>query len=381
MTSTNEATFVVELTPRGRAAVAVVLVAGPRAVQAVDACFHSVSGKRLVATCKDRILLGRWDGVEGEELIACRRGDARVEVHCHGGFAAVQNVMDRLITNGCQAISWQEWIRRSATDPICAAAQTALADAPTARTAAILLDQFHGALTRTIRDILEAVDATDWTTATALLDAVLSYRELGGHLTTPWQVVIAGRPNVGKSSLMNAIAGYQRAIVFDQPGTTRDVVTLETAIDGWPIRLADTAGLRATTDAVESEGVARANAAMSDADLIVFVGDVFELHKTAMPSLPTQKRVIRVLNKSDLMMPSYTADHQRWDLFTSAVTGDGIEELLAAISRSLVPTAPEPGSAMPFGAEQIVALEAARLAVAREDCAGLTAQLRPLIDN
>jgi tRNA modification GTPase len=86
-------------------------------------------------------------------------------------------------------------------------------------------------------------------------------------------VVIAGPPNVGKSSLINALLGYQRAIVFDQPGTTRDVLTATTAIDGWPVELADTAGIREGDDAIETEGVARALAEIRAADLVVEVWD------------------------------------------------------------------------------------------------------------
>src|SRR6185503_7750192 len=104
---------------------------------------------------------------------------------------------------------------------------------------------------------------------------LLALAEVGLHLTTPWRVVFAGPPNVGKSSLVNALLGYPRAIVYDQPGTTRDVLTASTAFDGWPFELRDTAGLRdgISLDSVEVEGVARARAQIATADLVVFVHD------------------------------------------------------------------------------------------------------------
>ena len=86
--------------------------------------------------------------------------------------------------------------------------------------------------------------AADLQAAAARIREWLAWEDFGLHLTRPWNVVLAGRPNVGKSSLINALLGYTRSIVFDQPGTTRDVVTAATAIDGWPIELSDTAGLR-----------------------------------------------------------------------------------------------------------------------------------------
>ena len=164
-------------------------------------------------------------------------------------------MIDRLSERGCEPMRWQDWLRETAADPIRAAAQIALAEAPTARTAAVLLDQFHGALAHVRfercwmppRRRLANGEQRSMRSSPIAAWACISRQ--------PWRVVLAGRPNVGKSSLMNALVGFQRAIVCDLPGTTRDVVTATTAIDGWPIQLADTAGLRETRDEIESAGV------------------------------------------------------------------------------------------------------------------------------
>ena len=122
-----------------------------------------------------------------------------------------------------------------------------MADARTERTAAILLDQYHGALGRELEEIRQANDRGETSLARRRIDDLLARAELGRHLTRSWSVVLAGRPNVGKSSLLNALAGYDRAIVHPTPGTTRDAVTFATAIDGLPVELCDTAGLRSVS--------------------------------------------------------------------------------------------------------------------------------------
>ncbi len=369
-------TRAIDLTPAGRAAVAVVLVAGPEAVEIVDRCVHRGDGRKLREFPLNRVLVGRWGSPGGEELLVCRRSKDRVEIHCHGGAAAIRAVIDRLCELGCQLIRWQDWLQETAADPIRAAAQVALAAAPTARTAAGLLDQFDGALASALRMALDAVTASDWPMAMATLDAVLAQRGVGLHLTTPWRVVLAGRPNVGKSSLMNALVGFQRAIVCDLPGTTRDVVTAITAIDGWPIQLADTAGLRETRDEIESAGVERATAAVGDADLVLLVDDAWSDGEIAVPA---RVPLLRVLHKIDLLQALPALSVRRFDVRTSVVTGEGIAELVAAVGAALVPAPPAAGAAVPFTAEQVERLEAAIAAAQRHDAAAVLSSLRPLV--
>jgi tRNA modification GTPase len=376
MGTDHRITRVVELTPAGRGAVAVVLVTGPEAVRSVDACFHPASGKQIAEMPHNRILFGRWGSASGEELVVCRRAEDAVEVHCHGGVAAVRAVIDRLTECGCESIRWQDRLRESGDDPIRAEAQIALAEAPTARTAEILLDQFDGALTVAVGQVLDAVAGGDWESAAGVLDSLLVRGDLGLHLAKPWRVVLAGRPNVGKSSLMNALVGFQRAIVCDLPGTTRDVVTANTAIDGWPVQLADTAGLRETRDEIESEGVARASAAAGHADLLLFVDD--ETNEFTDPP-QNARRTRRVLNKVDLHPQFQGTASNLFDIAVSAVTGQGIPQLIEAIGMALVPAPPSLGDAVPFTADQVERLTAARRATDKRDAAAVASSLSPLV--
>lgn len=373
--------IVVELTPVGRGAVAVVLAAGPDVTQFVEANFRSASGQSIAKAPIDRILFGCWGEHPGEELIVCRRATDRVEIQCHGGIAAVAQVIGRLAQQGCRHRTWQEWLRQGALDPICAEAQIALASAVTTRTSAILLDQFNGALASSIRAAMSTVDTEDWAVAHGRIDEILAYRDVGLHLTTPWRVVLAGSPNVGKSCLINALAGFERAIVSPIPGTTRDVVTTLTAIEGWPVELADTAGLRPTHDPLETAGIALASAAASQADLVLMVRDASNCESTSTFEDDTFSRVgarIDVWNKCDLVTECSTGARNRasdsttgnMEVATSALTGFGIADLIHAIASSLVPKAPSPGAAVPFTRDQIDRLTRAREAVARRDAAG-----------
>jgi tRNA modification GTPase len=384
MTSSASATVVVELTPPGRAAVAVVVVAGPDALRSVGNCFVARSGRAVGDIPLGRIALGNWGGAGGEELVLCRRDENHIEVHCHGGTAAVETIISRLLNEGCRRLTWQEWVNRCTPDRPQAAAQIALADAVTERTAAILLDQLNGALSAAIRGIITEVAAAEWSAAAKTIDELLSRKELGQHLINPWRIVVFGAPNVGKSSLINALAGYERAIVSPTPGTTRDVVTVKTAIAGWPVQLSDTAGFRETQDELESAGIKLATTTLFQADLAIFVHDAARPRdepqdgtNLAPPKLAPHVRALHVINKIDLISVPERSQllqqfvHPRSTIgqphLVSALKGEGIDDLISAIAGTLVPTSFPPGSAVPFTSEQVDGLTAAKAAVEQHD--------------
>ncbi len=179
-------------------------------------------------------------------------------------------------------------------------------------------------------------------------------------MTQPWRVAVAGAPNVGKSSLVNAVAGYQRSIVAATPGTTRDVVTTRLALDGWLIELADTAGQRTEAEALEEQGIRRARATAAEADLCLWI-----LDGSAPPVWPSDPlaAVLYVINKIDLP-PAWdfacqpaaparvalagAAGWQSNAVPVSALTGAGLAELCAAIIARLVPDPPPAGAAVPL---------------------------------
>ena len=274
-------TIVSAVTPAGRAAISTIVVRGERAEALVQAHFRRTKGSRVAALPTDRIAFGSWfrsppsntdDTAVGEEVVVCRRGDERglpnIEVHCHGGSAAREAILADLADDGGHVVPWSEWVRSVAPSSTVAEAQLALAQTTTLRTAQILLDQYQGSLQQTIAEISQEVFRRP-DHAVDRLETLMETARYGLRLTEPWSVAIVGPPNVGKSCLTNAIVGYQRAIVHEVPGTTRDILTATTAIDGWPVQFADTAGMRTTSDPVEAAGVDMARETAKRADCVV----------------------------------------------------------------------------------------------------------------
>ena len=362
-------TRVAVLTPAGTGAIATVAVAGPRAWDIARQHFRPANGQPLPETPElHRFWFGKL--ADGDEVVLAVKAvepEPAVEVHCHGGRRVVRWVVEQFLASGGREPPG------SGTGGLTPPARL-IQHAPTLRTASVLLDQYHGAFDRAIRDILAALDAGR---TAAQLAELARLAPVGRHLVEPWRVVIAGPPNVGKSSLVNALAGYQRSVVSEVAGTTRDVVTVPVAFDGWPVLLADTAGLRAAAG-LEAAGIERAERFIRSADLVVWVLDGtaeepvdWEGEAPAEPgsaveggsagASPSREFVLLVVNKVD--QPARWALGRFPDaLRVSAVTGEGVPGLVAAIARRLVPHAPEPGAAVPYTPELAAAVESAHAA-------------------
>ncbi len=355
------------LTPQGRGAVAVVRLWGPLALAVADAAFRPRRGPSLAETSPGRLRLGRMGAGIGDEVVAVviASEPPEVEVYAHGGAAAVALVAEALVGEGAEMRRPVAWVRHDARYAIAAEARVDLVRAPTVRTAEILLEQAQGALEADVRAALGAL-TDEPAKALDLVDALLRRADVGLRLIAGWRVVLAGRPNVGKSRLLNALTGYDRAIVDATPGTTRDVVTARTAFEGWPVELADTAGLRPSDDPIEAAGVTLARARQGEADLVLVVLDRSEpLRDLDRAVVSEQAGGLIVANKCDL--PAAWSAAELDAVSVSAERGDGIEELVSTVARRLIPDAPPPSRGVPFRASQVRRLQAARDALVAGD--------------
>jgi tRNA modification GTPase len=329
-----------------------------------------------LAEC-DRILYGSWNG---EDVVLVRLAPDSWEIHCHGGFAAVSSILNDLQSSGvaitqpsdARVVALSDLPESILTDQniIDASISEALIRCRTRLATDRILRQTDGRLV-VLRSHLRSRNPAIRGAAESLVSEWKFYAD---HLTQPFRIAFLGAPNVGKSSLLNALAGRQRSIVSAIPGTTRDVVEAEIIVDGWIIRLSDTAGLRAVPDsALEVEGIARARSLPDQIDLLCCVTDREdgrcdpELSSLAN-SFPGP--VLLVRNKSDLRMhraatispgqvtvsQSSSADDpaispMRCDQIVevSAITGHGIPELATQMLQLLIPRHPESDTPLPVG--------------------------------
>jgi tRNA modification GTPase len=341
------------LTPPGRAAIATVGIRGPRSWEIVRELFHPSSGslKKLPENRDEsRIWLcriGEKDAVVDPVVVTVPqiKPVPWVEVHCHGGTETVRCLLEILEKHGCRVCAWSELEQATTADPWKTAAILELVQASTIRTAAVLLDQYHGAFARVLAEIQVTLAKDDLSETARLLESLVQYAKAGRHLTTPWKVAVIGPPNVGKSSLVNALAGFQRSVVAPTAGTTRDLVTTLIAADGWPVELIDTAGLR-EGESLEGQGIRLAKDAAASADLCLWILDASAPPTWPEDDLREHGKIKFVANKTDL--PLVWKIDESPALPVSALTGTGLANLLEAIARWLVPDSPPPGAAVPF---------------------------------
>lgn len=291
-------------------------------------------------------------------------GEDLVEFSCHGGLVVPVRLVSALLAAGARAALPGEFTRRAVLngrmDLLQAEAVGDLIDATAAAQARAALHHLDGGLSRRLAELRTALldveallgydidfpEEDDGPVAPARIGArmadlhdqiarLLATAPAGERLRTGALVVLAGPPNVGKSSLFNALLGTDRAIVTATPGTTRDAIEAATDFLGWPVRLVDTAGLRDSADEAEQLGVGFSRRYAEGADVVVACeGAGGEAGKRGSDEVlgPISGRVLRVLTKVDLAaspLPRFAASA----LHTSAVSGEGLETLKAAVVR------------------------------------------------
>ena len=364
-------------TPAVSSAIGILRLSGPRAVETASACFRPAAGNRLEDHPAHKLVYGSLLDAQGEVIdqVLCTysrgpgsyTGEDTAELQCHGSPMVLTLALEALFAQGARQAGPGEFTQRAflngRLDLAQAEAVADLLDARSREGARQAVGQLSGALSRKIAAIYSAlVDvmahfhavldypdedidpftqeqlARDLEAQRQDLEALLSTYQRGRHLSRGVKCAIVGRPNAGKSSLLNTLAGYDRAIVTDIPGTTRDTVEETVELGGIPLRLIDTAGLRDSSDPIEQLGVERSRRAMEEAELILVVLDQSQpareedaaLIRAAVERAPT----IVVLNKQDL--PCQLEWTEPLDLAASvpicAKTGaglDGLAELVA----------------------------------------------------
>lgn len=368
-----------------RSAIGILRLSGENAVSAVSACFTPQSGKALTDYPPNRLVLGVLRDSEGAVIDHCLAtyskaphsytGEDTAELQCHGSPTVLTAGLEALFQHGVRQAEPGEFTKRAflngQLDLIQAEAVADLIDAQTAAAAR----NAAGQLSRTMTRQIEAV-ASSLTDLLAHFHVVLDYpdediepfeaREIsdtlghaadqlsrlrdtyrrGRQLTEGVPCAIVGRPNAGKSSLLNALLGYDRAIVTAIPGTTRDTVEERCVLGGVLLRLIDTAGLRETADVVEQLGVQRSRDALAQAELALVLLDgsqpLTDEDRAILELSDSCPHRLVLINKSDLptvlTLPEKTAS-----LTVSAKTGDGLESLEAAIRERFAHDLPRQG--------------------------------------
>ena len=379
------------VTPAGSGGIGVVEVRGAGAGAIVATVFRPKSGGDWLADALGKLHYGHIR--DGESIVdevivrlAARGGDTEsVEVNCHGGVVAVGEVMRLLVESGATELPAAEFVGRVAAgchlDSVQAEAMRLLPLAETRLAVRVLCDQLNGALSGAIEAIGPGSEEAE-----AKLQWLIECWEFGRALTGPRRLALVGRPNVGKSTLFNALVGHNRTIVSPVPGTTRDFINEFIALGGFPVELIDTAGLRRRGGVVEMKGVEATWRVASEADLIFIVIDgavaITPDERAVMQAL-LPKGPMLVINKSDLPARAEASSLPRgmeW-CRVSAVTGKGLPELESGVLRRFPAkeTYP-PGSPVVFTERQANILSDVRELCASGAVAEARAKLAGLLD-
>ena len=356
-------------TPLGTGGVGIIRISGKNATEIADRIFVSVNGKKLSSSKGYRAYFGRiFDGETAVDEVVCLvfraphsyTGEDVVEINCHGGVVLLKKILRLVLQNGAQAAAPGEFTKRAflngKLDLSEAESVMTLISAQGEQGANAAFNQLEGSLSRKIEKINSsllslAAHIAAWvdypddeieelgnnelysTIYNAYLElcALLSNFDSGMAVTNGVEAAIVGKPNVGKSTLMNLLTGYDRSIVTEIEGTTRDVV--EETVNGCILRISDTAGMRETGDIVEKLGVERSRKKLERAAIVFAVFDLSKPLSDEDKELIDEckdKNVIPIVNKTDLdprLDVDYIKNKLGSPLFISAKSGDGYNDL------------------------------------------------------
>lgn len=352
-------TIAAQATPSGRGGIAIVRISGPQ----VKTIMQEILGRELSARQATLLPFRDASGEMLDEGVAIFfpnpnsfTGEDVLELQGHGGPVVVDMLLQRILSLGARLARPGEFSERAflsgKLDLAQAEAISDLIDASSQQAARSAMRSLQGEFSKEIHELNEkiiylrmyveaAIDFTDeeidflgdakisssLKTILTDLSAIQAKAKQGSFLREGITAVIAGEPNVGKSSLLNCLSGKEIAIVTDIPGTTRDVLRDYILIDGMPMHIIDTAGLRESDDVVEQEGIRRAHKEIEKADIVLYVTD--DENKITKQDNFSAKNVIYIKNKIDLNQtePSIRQFENKTVISLSAKTGAGIELL------------------------------------------------------
>lgn len=372
MSDPDRDTIAAIATAPGRGGVGVVRVSGPAVEAIATAILGSLPKPRLVTHRVFRAASGQPID-EGIALLfrkpASFTGEDVLELQGHGGPVVLQMLLDRVVALGARRSAAGEFSRRAflndKLDLVQAEAIADLIDSETQAAARSAIRSLNGVFSERVHGLLDAITQLRMYVEAAIdfpeeeidfladgrvqsdllalirrVDELLGSARTGRLLRDGIQLVIAGRPNAGKSSLLNALTGQASAIVTQVPGTTRDLLRERIDLDGLPVHVVDTAGLRDSHDIVEQEGVRRARDAIAKADHALWVYDGAsdpDADGLAQAELPAGVPLTRVFNKADLagVPPATVTSGDVTEIRLSAKTGDGVDLLRTHLKQAV----------------------------------------------
>ena len=399
-------------------AIGIIRLTGDDCAAIAGKVFTLNSGKALSEAPDKKLVLGQLHDKEGRVIDSCcaiysrgphsYTGEDTVEFHCHGSPAVLSAGLEALYMAGAKPAKRGEFTKRAFLNGKLglteAEAVIDLIEADTAEAAANaagqvggrlqkqlepiyddlvnLCSHFHAVLDYPDEDIedfgLDSYETTLKADAKALQKLLSTYSQ-GRILKSGVAAAIVGKPNVGKSSLLNALAGYDRVIVTDIPGTTRDTVEETVMLGNVKLRLIDTAGIRETADTVEAIGVERSKQAVENADLVIFVCDgskpLDAQDEAIMDFCSEHENAVALINKSDLGNAVEPGDLPFMNvIYVCAKTGNGLEQLADVVDVLFEGQSPCDGSILTNArqADAIRRANDAMLSALKGLCLGLT---------